>query len=101
MRVRTVKGLRVADASVMPSLTSGNSFTAQIMIAEKAADILRDKDTVKAIREYFKHLHDSQHKRFVDHEEQEQVEAGQEAKGKSEKSKNGNNNVKNSNVKNE
>ena len=34
------------------------------MIAEKAADFIRDKDTVKAIKEYFKHLSAIKHKRF-------------------------------------
>ena len=39
------------------------------MIAEKAADMIRDKDTVKAIKEYFKHLSAIKHKRFEeDHE---------------------------------
>ena len=35
------------------------------MIAEKAADMLRDKDSVKPIREYFKHLLDVKHDRCV------------------------------------
>jgi choline dehydrogenase len=40
LRVRGVKGLRVADASVMPSQIGGNTNAASIMIGEKAADLL-------------------------------------------------------------
>lgn len=41
LRVRGVSGLRVIDASVMPSVTSGNTNAASIMIGEKGADLVK------------------------------------------------------------
>lgn len=51
LRVRGIEALRIADASVFPSIMGGNTNAPTVMIAEKAADLLFEQVLPRAARE--------------------------------------------------
>lgn len=49
LRVIGLRRLRVADASIMPTLIRGNTYATSVMIGEKAADLIRDDNNSNTI----------------------------------------------------
>ncbi|MDX1523174.1 MAG: GMC oxidoreductase, partial [Anaerolineae bacterium] len=56
MKVHGMEGLRIVDASVMPSLTNGNIYAPVMMIAEKASDLILGQTPLPLLDiDYYRH----------------------------------------------
>jgi choline dehydrogenase len=56
MRVNGLDGIRVVDASVFPTVPNGNIYAPVMMVAEKAADLIRGNTPLEPIRlDFYRH----------------------------------------------
>ena len=55
LRVKGIKGLRVADASIMPTMLSSNLNAGALMIGEKASDLVLGKEPLEPIMDAIQH----------------------------------------------
>jgi choline dehydrogenase len=56
MRVYDLDGIRVVDASVFPSVPNGNIYAPVMMVAEKAADLIRGNTPLEPLHlDFYRH----------------------------------------------
>lgn len=48
-RVHNLEGIRIVDASVMPTIVSGDTYASVVMIAEKASDMITNRITAEPL----------------------------------------------------